>query len=341
MTKKQPKYHVRPDGLHETIRRIDGKRVAFRGKTDAEVEQKMIAYKGKQEIGPLFSEVAEKWKDEHFNNLAPGSLKGYTSAYNRAVDRFGSIPIKELTLIDIDAFLQNMGKQQFAKKTVSNQRLVVNLICRSAVMDGVIRYNPCAEAKVPKGLKSTPRSMPTDAELKIVKDGWKKPGGMLPYFILYTGCRKGEALALTSKDIDRKKMIITINKSVTFIGQQPEIKSPKTDAGTREIILLDNLARVLPKRVGLMFPGKNGLMRQAEYERAWKHWQDSVGVTLTAHQLRHGYATMLYEAGIPERDAMELLGHTDITLTHKVYTHIRKSRKEETAALLNEAAKKF
>lgn len=62
---------------------------------------------------------------------------------------------------------------------------------------------------------------------------------------------------------------------------------------------------------------------------------------MTAHQLRHGYATMLYEAGIDEREAMELLGHTDITLTHQVYTHIRKTKKEKTAAILNQTAKTF
>ncbi len=45
---KKPKYHVRPDGLHETIRLVNGKRVAFRGKTDAEVDQKMIAYQEKK-----------------------------------------------------------------------------------------------------------------------------------------------------------------------------------------------------------------------------------------------------------------------------------------------------
>lgn len=38
MAKKKPKYYVRPDGLHEAIRVINGKRVPFRSRTDAEVE---------------------------------------------------------------------------------------------------------------------------------------------------------------------------------------------------------------------------------------------------------------------------------------------------------------
>ena len=41
---KYPKYYVRPDGLHETILRINGKRKAFRGKTDREVWEKVKAF---------------------------------------------------------------------------------------------------------------------------------------------------------------------------------------------------------------------------------------------------------------------------------------------------------
>lgn len=344
MAKKQPKYYVRSDGLHEAIRTIDGKRVVFRGKTDGEVEQKMLAYQAKQERGPLFIEVAEKWYDEHFPTLSPSTAKGYKAGYKRAKERFKQMPIKELTPADVDALLQQMARQQYARKTVANQLLVVNLICRLAVLDGYIRINPCAAVRVPKGLKHIQRQLPSDEELKTVKEGWRQTGGLLPYFILYTGCRRGEALAITYNDIDRKNKIIRINKSVCYSDQAPFIKTPKTTAGTREIILLDKLAAVLPLGIGdtLLFPGPDGkVMRESTLKNRWKKWQNLTNVTLTAHQLRHGYATMLFEAGISERDAMDLLGHADIKLTHNIYTHIRKTRKEETAALLNQAAERF
>ncbi|MBS7299062.1 MAG: tyrosine-type recombinase/integrase [Eubacteriales bacterium] len=47
---------------------------------------------------------------------------------------------------------------------------------------------------------------------------------------------------------------------------------------------------------------------------------------MTPHQLRHAYATILYEAGIDEKDAQELMGHTSIQLTRDIYTHISKKR---------------
>ena len=44
---------------------------------------------------------------------------------------------------------------------------------------------------------------------------------------------------------------------------------------------------------------------------------------------------MLHEAGVSEKDAQELMGHSDINLTRQIYTHIRKERKEQTAKILN------
>ena len=64
-------------------------------------------------------------------------------------------------------------------------------------------------------------------------------------------------------------------------------------------------------------------------------YQKTYGVTFTAHQLRHGFATMCYEAGIDEKDAQELMGHSDISLTRSIYTHIRAERKNETISKLN------
>lgn len=344
MAKKKPKYYVRPDGLHEAIRIINGKRIAFRGWSDAEVERKMIEYREKLERGPLFSEVAEKWKEEHFPTLSPSTAKGYIASYKRAVARFKDIPIKELKAANIDALLKQMAKQQYARKTVATQRLVINLICSSAVLNGDIEINPCAEVRIPKNLKYTPRELPSDEEIKAVKEGVNLPWGLMPYTILYTGCRRGELAALTYDDIKRKKKIIKINKSVCYSNQAPFIKSTKTEAGEREVPLLDKLEEVLPLGIGnaLLFPGSDGgIMKESTFRNRWNKWCKLAGVNITPHQLRHGYATMLYEAGIDEREAMELLGHADIKMTKVVYTHIRKARKEKTAAKLNETANNF
>ncbi|MBQ7816775.1 MAG: tyrosine-type recombinase/integrase [Oscillospiraceae bacterium] len=74
---------------------------------------------------------------------------------------------------------------------------------------------------------------------------------------------------------------------------------------------------------------------ESTFKRAWKKYTEETGITATPHQLRHAYATMLYEAGIDEKLAQELMGHADITTTRNIYTHIRLSRIDFAATKLN------
>ena len=146
--------------------------------------------------------------------------------------------------------------------------------------------------------------------------------------------------------------------SVEFINGIPRVKTPKTDAGEREISLLEPLKQRLPhNKSGMIFKGKNGYMTANEYHRAWKRWCISAGlaeekeqpegkkklrgldkwrVTVTSHQLRHYYATILYEAGVGMKDMQDLLGHADIQTTLNVYTHIRKRQKKAATERLNQ-----
>ena len=113
----------------------------------------------------------------------------------------------------------------------------------------------------------------------------------------------------------------------------------KTESAQRDIILLDRLADVIPKNFkGFLFSmdgdGKEPLTVK-RFQTRWESYCKKYNLNITAHQLRHGFATMLFEAGIDVKDAQELMGHSDITLTRQIYTHIRNERKKETATKLN------
>ena len=169
-------------------------------------------------------------------------------------------------------------------------------------------------------------------------ESFKVSFGIFAYFLLYTGCRRGEALALRYEDIDYENKTILINKSLYWQGNKAEIKSTKTKAGTRSIILLDALAAKLPKGTGYVFGGDAPLTNTA-FRRRWDKYIKISGVTATCHQLRHLFATILYECGIDEKLAQELLGHSSITVTRNVYTHIRRQHLSAAAQMLNEKIK--
>ncbi|MBQ8495274.1 MAG: site-specific integrase [Clostridia bacterium] len=334
----------RADGLIQRQVTIRGKRKVFYGRTDREINRKIAAYTEGIERGRLFSEIADEWENEHFPTLSPTTLKGYGPALKRAVEEFGDLPAKQITPKHISLFLQRFAARGYALKTVKTQLLVINLTMQHAVLSGDCDYNPAAAVPIPKGLKKTRRELPTVDEIQKVKDSVDCTFGLFAFFILYTGCRRGEALALTYEDIDRENMVVHVTKSVYYSSNDPKIKSTKTEAGCRDIILLDVLADKLPKsrnKKRPLFANEQGeYYHHSHFQRMWKKYLAETGMQITPHQLRHAYATILYEAGIKDKDAQDLLGHANIQTTRDIYTHITNNRRAETAALLNAATKR-
>ena len=343
MTRKS-KYHQRPDGLLETTRTDSrtGKRIHFYGHSDLEIDRQIMDYTSKQERGRLFKEVATEWRDQHFPTLSPTTSRGYKPAYARALDEFGGDPIRQIKALDIKRFIDDFSRGGRARKTVRNQLLLLSLIFGYAVEVGDLEYSPCDHVTIKKNLPKRPRAAasPEDEEkIKKSADLW-----LLPYFILYTGLRRGEALALTWSDIDLETKEIHVTKSLCHAGGAPYIKTPKTAAGVRVVPILDPLLRVLPppglpQNYLFSIHGGEKPLTSYAYESLWKKFAEATGITCTAHQLRHSFATMLFECGIDVKDAQGLLGHASIAMTQDIYTHLRDQRRKNTAKTLNEKLK--
>lgn len=327
---KYPKYYVRPDGLHETILRINGKRKAFRGKTDREVWEKVKAFdraaaKQEAEKPVTFEQLADAWWAEIEPTLAETSTKSYKPAMRRAVEKFGKSPAAEITAQQVDTFIRDFSTR-YARKTVVAQLQVIRQILRWGEIKGAIQYNPAGSVKPPRNLKQTRRQAPQKDQIALIKQhAQNTPFGLFAALIYYTGCRRGEALGLMGKDIDRKNKLIYIRRSVYYMGNAPHIKAPKTEAGVRQVPLLPDLEKLLPERLqgGYIFSEPDGQpMTYKHVETLYNAYRAASGVTVTPHQIRHGYATALYECGIDAKTAQALLGHAQISTTMDIYTHV-------------------
>ena len=336
---KYPKYYVRPDGLHETIIRINGKRKAFRGKTDKEVWDKVKAFDREQAqrdaAAPVtFGQIADAWWAEIEPTLEHSSTKNYKPALRRAVDQFGERPAESITAQEVDAYIRDFSAR-YARKTVATQLQIIRQILRKAEVAGHIQYNPATAVRPPKNLRETHRSAPAPEEIQRIKDSISLPFGLFAYLVYYTGCRRGEALALTGRDIDREKQLVHISKSVYYMGNSPHIKQPKSDAGTRSVPLLPALEQHLPRKLGqgYLFAEPDGsLLTNDHFTRLYDDYRKASGVTVTPHQIRHGYATALLESDVDAKTAQVLLGHAQLSTTMDIYTHVRDGQLRAAAA---------
>ena len=329
----------------------------------------------KEEKPLLFSEIAEAWQRDAWDKIRDGTKSCYESSLNRAIDRLGDRPAAEIEAHEISTHLQILKTQGLSASTVKKQKVVYKQIFQYALMDKqyskTIKHNPVLYVSLPDNMpRATQREAPEEEIVRAIKSkATTAYFGTFAFFLICTGFRRGEALAVQWKDIDFKKKTISCGESISFRSGTATVAPPKTANSYRTVPLLDELAVVLEKPMGAadtdyVFYGEDPAkpMPQSTYDRRWRHYCIDMGFvtdepetrtstqgkryvvhnykpTMTAHDLRHGYATMLYEAGVDVYTAMTLLGHAEIETTMSIYTHLRNRKKAESLDKLKEYVK--
>lgn len=334
----------RKDGRWLKVVTINKKKVYFYSSADTEkkaekdIQRQLLEYQRKQDVSTTtLREIAQEWKERHFESISHKTQAEYTAMLGRIIDAFGDRRVDSIRPLEVENFIVSFAGKGYAKNTVSSQLMVFKMIMRAAVVQGIIDISPCESIKIPKNLTKKARDLPADETIQKIKSSIDCHFGMFAYLLLYTGLRRGEALALTYEDIDFENGTITVNKVITYESNQPIVRNyTKTTAGMRTVVLLDVLAEKLPKnkKGPVFFNGE--YMTQQAYKRHFDRYKKESGVQCTAHQIRHAYATILYEAGISDKDTQSLMGHSDISLTRNIYQHIRQKKLADARAKLNQ-----
>lgn len=157
---------------------------------------------------------------------------------------------------------------------------------------------------------------------------------------LYTGLRIGELLALTWKDIDFIKGVLSVNKTI-HDGKDENgricsiIGVPKTQSSVRSIPLPKQLIPVLKKikketESEYVVSDKRRGVSVRVYQRNFSVLLKRIGVPHKGfHALRHTFATRTLECGMDVKTLSEILGHKSATTTLNRYVHSMADYKKE------------
>ena len=335
------------DGRYQTkYKSADGK---WNTLTDKDPERLFYRLEeAKKPRAVTFADAAGAWETIYREGCNPRTWINYRPHYEDIVSRYGDIPVAEIQGLHIIQDLQRAKAQGYSRTVVNTRRTLFNNILNHAVAQGWIAWNVAQGIKLPKGLPSTKRSAPDDCAIRTIIQNYKQPFGMFAFLLLCTGLRKGEALALTKDDI--KDGEINVTKSLTLLdGARPKLKEPKSEAGKRTVPIVSILQQPLDEYLqqldgNILFPsrGYNGspdgqYMSGSNYDTAWGNYVRTVGLNgLTAHQLRHGTATLLFEAGVDLYTAKRILGHSKVTTTMEIYTELRERKEQQSVDKLND-----
>ena len=341
------KFSQRKDGLYEAIRVINGKRVAFRGKTCREVEQKMMAYKEEVEKGRTVKQLADAWLKEKESRVSGGTSICYAQSVDKIVGSMGNLRAQQVRPIHCQRFLEQLAQQGYKQGTVRMCKSVIMQLFRYAVMQGDIDISPATEVELPRGLPHKEREALTAEQIKQVTECRNGDWWLLGLALLWTGCRRGEMMALRYEDIDRKRGVIRIDKQYNYSAANKHgllENHVKTAAGVREVPLFSPLADALPRdRIGLIFHNEDGShLTEGQVVVAWKKYIKDAGLPehITPHYFRHTFATICYNAGVDSKQAAAILGHSNERITMELYTHLSAEKKAAAAVKIEEYAAK-
>lgn len=163
---------------------------------------------------------------------------------------------------------------------------------------------------------------------------------------LMTGLRIGELCALKWSDIDLKKRIIIVNKTLQRICEKGKaskitITSPKTSNSLREIpisnSLYDFLIKLKPTKRDVYFLTSTSTPTEPRnYRKIYQTLLKKLKINKTSfHALRHTFATRLIENKVDIKTVSELLGHASVNITISIYVHSEFNTKRKAVKTLD------
>jgi integrase len=309
---------------------------------------------------PAVKAWADKWLEVYKADLARSMRDNYASMIKKWLDPIHSARIDKIRQIQLQEILQNASKE-LSQSSIDK---LYNCICgifKTARQNGITANDITEFLIKPTGGAKSQRDALTPEEQNILRDVCAgQRHGLLPMLLMYAGLRLGEALALTYGDI--KNGYINVNKTVVHeeISNKSGIKnSSKTAAGVRRVPVAPPLEPFIAAALSsdniihldsaYIFE-KNGVLFSCTVtRRAWRAVTEAFNTEwnkrrapehdidlsppprkITAHMLRHTFVTILYDAGIDIKTAQKWAGHSSVSVTMDIYTHL--SAKKETEA---------
>lgn len=348
------KYTIRKDGRLVKKVTINGKPIFLYSNEPNDLEEQYIKLKYNSYTQTIENKTinlknyATHWLDLHSVNIEIRTKNDYDYIINSYI--IPNLGYKKISDIKQNDIKELMKKMENIPTTAKKALQLIKRLLNEAINDDIIVKNVASNIKSPKIIKDEKKTINYNVDTMLLSSKSK----YAPFFIFmrYTGMRREEIVPITINDIDLEKRTISINKAVTFLHNQPILKTTK-NTKTRYVPILDITYNIIEKLYNaakeenreLLFVKEtdkqmlteSAIKRHLEsflydlnksYETEQKEIDNKFQLTskneikFTCHQLRHSYCTMLYYSDVKIKEAQNLMGHSSAKMVYDIYTHL-------------------
>lgn len=343
---------------------FEGKRYYVRGKTELEAEvsrQKKIeeleSNRRRISRNAPVSVWAEEWAETYKKPMVnPRQYSDIKAVIRNFIEpAVGTMIISKVKPVHLQKMLN--GLTEYSPSYIDKIYDITRQIFKEAYHNDLILSDPSEALKKPSGAPKKERRAITPRERELtLKVCETYRGGLFILIMLYCGLRPGEVAALQWSAVDLDKRVIHVYRA---LKSDDTIGDPKTKAGIRDVPLPDPLyqrmQREKHKPFGFVCTNtRGGHHTKSSIRQLWESFEREMNIAagcrvfrnkvmppyfvaddLTLYCYRHTYCTDLQAAGVPINVAKELMGHSSIEVTAKIYTHKSEAAFGNAADLIN------
>ena len=300
------------------------------------------------------------WLESIKHTVEQSTFEGYSmDVKNHILPYFEKHRFKlgEIKALHLQAYYGEMlekgkkdGSGGLSPKTIKNHHTIIRKSLQDAMRNEMIPSNPADLVKLPKKQKFIGEFYTLSQANSLIECSKDTEFYVAVVLALYTGCRRSEILGFKWESVNWESGTITVKDTVVRAKTVIYRRGTKTDSSYRTLQLTEGVMEIL----------KEEKAKQQEYERLFgseyikndyivkrANGELYVPNTFTSciqrcmkkaglpvirfHDLRHTTASLLISLGLSLKEVQEWLGHSDISTTANIYTHIMVKTKIESA----------
>ena len=359
----------RADGRWEARATLpDGKRKCIYGKTQKEVLHKLNKIKIDVEQGlPIAEEkqtvaqYLDSWLETVKHQLRATSYRRYSDHVRlRLVPYIGKTPLAKLTPQQVQKVYSTLMTKGVSPTTVEQLHVVLHKALKDAMRLGLVQRNITDVVNSPRARLFEIHPYSEEQVRLFLQTAQGDRFEALFTMAVATGMRLGELLALRWEDVDFERAYLFVRATLQRDGNMFVLSEPKTARSRRNIALPETVLDALhahqqrqveeheqlgeawENTLNLVFPNSIGKpmkpsnLTQLFFARILR----KAGLPrIRFHDLRHSAATLLLGRGVHPKVVSEMLGHSQISITLDVYSHVTPHMQQSAAAAMDAVLK--